>query len=128
VLHDGTKEIVGGIHLDVQGQGTAVEPRDIQQIGHKTIQPISLLFNYERPLVTQRLELVGESLDRRQGRSQIVREGSEERILELVCLAERLRPLHSCTLGAGTIQQLGGDEARYEKSDEDDPVGRIADK
>jgi len=126
VLHDGTEEIVGGIDLDVERQRTAVEARDIQQVGDETIQPIRLLFYYERPLVTQRLELVGKSFDRSQRRPQIVRHGSQKCILELIGFPQHLRSLYRRALGACAIEKLGGDEARYEKCDEDDPVERIA--
>ena len=126
VLHDGAEEIVGGIDLDVERQRAAVEARDIQQVGDETIQPIRLLFDYQRPFVAQRLELVGESLDRGQGRSQIVREGSQKRILEFVGFAQCLRTFHRRPLRSGAIKKLGGHQARYEKRDEHDPVERIA--
>jgi hypothetical protein len=46
VLDDRTEEIVGGIRLDVERQGSPVEARGIQQIGDEAIQSIGLLFDY----------------------------------------------------------------------------------
>ena len=51
-----------------------------------------------------------------------MRKGIEKCILELVRFSQRLCPFHRRPLGAGAIEKLGGDEARYEKRNQDDPV------
>lgn len=126
LLNHGTKKVVGGVYLDVERQRSAFQASYLQQVGDQTIEPVSLLLDDECPLIAERLKLVGERLDRGQGRPEIVREGGEQGVLELIRFAQRFRSLHRGPLRSRAVKELCGHDTSNEEDEKYEPIERIS--
>jgi hypothetical protein len=126
LLDHGTKEVVGGVDLNVERQRSTLETRDFQQISDESVQAIGLLLNDERPLIAKRLELVGESFDRCQRCSQIVGEGGQQCVLEFIRFAQRFRSLHRGPLRSRAVKELCGHDTGNEEDEKYEPIERVS--
>jgi hypothetical protein len=100
-------EVVGRVELGRDGERPAGEARQVEEVGHEAVEPVRLLLDDDGALVARDADVVRQRLDRRQRRPQVVRDGGEQRVLEQVRLAERVR-----VLGLGRQPHALGREGR----------------
>ena len=126
LLNHRAEKVVGGVDLDVERQRPALQPRDLEQVGDETIEPVGLLLDDERALVAEWLQLVSERLDRCQRSSQIVRERGKQGVLQFVGFPQRLRALDCGALRSRAVEELRGHDTRDEEDEKHEPIERIS--
>jgi len=108
------------------GRRSALQARDLQQIGDETIEPVSLLLDDERALVAEWLQLVSERFDRRQWRAQIVRERGEQSVLQFVGFPKRFRALDRGPLRSCAVKELRSHDTGNEEDEKHEPIERVS--
>src|SRR3954467_2466851 len=73
VLLNGAQQVIHRVYLDVERKRVAVQTSDVEEIRYQMIQTVCLLFDDQRTLIAQMLELVSETLYSRERGSQVVR-------------------------------------------------------
>ena len=116
------EQILGHVELGRDRKSAALEPRQIEQVVDQATEAVSLLLDHPRVLVTAERRILGEGLDRSEGRAQVVRDGRQQHVFHAIGLAQRRR-----VLGLGSepfpldrfcpheLEQLRRNDGRHEE-------------